>query len=200
MMMYVFITNRPENFTHGNLPWINNTAVTGIPDVYIRGVFWTTVDRITRLNFTNFSSSVYIGNSSFSDLVVYVQYGLDRSLSTTLQTPRKLYQNATWTVPYYSAYFRFSAGRVTNLTWDDGCSQCSGDQCVDNNCGLDTPTCLTNTANPCEVKVYIAWLGQDGSGAWCTSAGYLPSNFRIMTNEPLVQQASGADQKNFIFF
>jgi hypothetical protein len=47
-LLYVYVTNRPANVTHGNVTFTGPPP--GIDDVWVRGVFFPDVDKITRLD------------------------------------------------------------------------------------------------------------------------------------------------------
>jgi hypothetical protein len=95
----------------------------------------------------------YIGNASYADLAVYVQYGLDVTNNYTVRTTRKLYQNNSFVLGSYSVIMRLNYGLVQNLTWDEGCLECSGNQCVDNMCGIAQDQCIAQ--NICNIKVCL---------------------------------------------
>lgn len=46
-MIYVFFTNRDENVTHGNVPFV---PTPGVEDIYQRSVFYPNCDKIARLD------------------------------------------------------------------------------------------------------------------------------------------------------
>lgn len=57
-LLYIFITNRPANVTHGNVTFTGPPP--GIDDVYQRAVYFPNVDKISRLDL---NSSMFICNA-----------------------------------------------------------------------------------------------------------------------------------------
>ncbi len=55
-LIYVFVTNRAESFTHGS--GSNEGALPGADDVYLRAVFMPSVDKIARLD-VNYSILIF---------------------------------------------------------------------------------------------------------------------------------------------
>lgn len=120
-LIYIFFTNRNENVTHGNQTFV---PTPGVEDIYLRSVFYPTVDKISRLDvnesmltqqlYSNANCpgvSRYIaGNASFLDppLVVYAQVGLNTSSNFTVRTPRRLYQNNSFVVGSYTVLVRLN--------------------------------------------------------------------------------------------
>jgi hypothetical protein len=57
-LLYVFITNRPANVTHGNVTFTGPPP--GVDDVYQRAVFFPAVDKITRLDVNSSMISLFV--------------------------------------------------------------------------------------------------------------------------------------------
>ena len=77
-------------------------------------------------------------------------------------------------------------GNVTALVWDDDCSTCSVDQCLEGSCtssaldgGVDCFNTKAITADPfyCSIKIYLVWSGRDGKNKKCSSIDKLPSRY-----------------------
>ena len=72
-----------------------------------------------------------------------------------------------------------TTGVPTAMTWDDDCTLCSSDHCVDGNCAVDFNQCTNyGGSTNCDVKVYVAWAGTDVDGFYFTSQDRTLSSFR----------------------
>lgn len=104
-----------------------------------------------------------------------------------------------YVVPFWTLVVTVSAGVPTSAYWDDDCSLCARDQCIDGNCGVDSNKICTSGeqggGTDCDLKIYICWTGTDRNGAYMTSAGRRYSQFRRWSlNAAYNSAANFADQ------
>jgi hypothetical protein len=90
--------------------------------------------------------------------------------------------NMQYVVPYWTIIINVNKGKITGISWDDGCFTCSGAACIDSTCGqkaifgagdnfCDTPP------NDCGVKLYVGWSGTDNNNNYLMSSGMKLSQF-----------------------
>lgn len=96
-------------------------------------------------------------------------------------------------VTYWTVLVLLDKGNLTEIAWDDGCSDCSSNDCVDNSCGIkrmkgDTDRCLETN---CNMKVYLAWMGRDKKDSACRSVSSMPSNFSKYSFQPVQNFGNG---------
>ncbi|KAL7713485.1 Uncharacterized protein QTN25_008866 [Entamoeba marina] len=132
-------------------------------------------DQMSKLKFTNFYD-IYKDTPEMSIAIrVTVNY-----IQSDLQT---VYDNKDQ-VKYVSLKAVLEEQRMSELEWDEDCSQCESDECFDGFCKFNTDdfggqTCATALeSNPeaCGLIMYIAWEGQ-AKGSYLKSYSNLPSNF-----------------------
>ena len=112
--------------------------------------------------------------------------------------------------PVLTAVIAVDAGRVTEVTWDDGCyftdadSPAAQQSCEPNRFALDSRAALDSVPAPaqgsdtaltraacrsqprgfCDLAVYVAWTGTDADGRHMGSAGRRFSVFRRYALQP----------------
>jgi hypothetical protein len=113
--------------------------------------------------------------------------------------------------PILTAVVNVDMGRVTNITWDDGCYFTSSgvpasvQACEPNAYEMGSPNATSSVAAPqqgqdtaltaascsapqpagfCDLTVYIAWTGRDANGNYFGSAGRRMSVFRQYGLQP----------------
>jgi len=124
-------------------------------------------------------------NNSQSDLKIEIEVN---GYSNQTELPPKIYMSNSSVVGFHVLVVSISAGRVIKLEWDTGCGECQ-DNCIEGFCTNPVKDCTLPTAN-CNIKVYLAWIGTDKYGVYCTSAGSLTSRLRQWALNNLYQQAA----------
>jgi hypothetical protein len=90
-------------------------------------------------------------------------------------------------------------GVIDYLDFDDDCSLCSNDYCIDGNCAQKVTDCTSfngvtgsgSTPNTdCSFKLYVSWSGTDAQGTYLASAGRRLSQFRRWSLNSVYNQAS----------
>jgi len=202
MLIYVYLTNRPYNVTHG--PTSANASTTTTPeppddllgpggDIWKKALFIPTVDTLTRFWLGNTTQWYLV--DAYTDLVVYVQFGQNQTSSTVVKSTRKHYWKPGYIVGSWGVNIGLTQGVVTSITWDDGCQECTADQCLDNVCAIPENLCQGTV---CDMKFYVGWSGTDSNGAQLISAGELPSNFRTLSFGQRYLEAAGLPESSLI--
>lgn len=72
-----------------------------------------------------------------------------------------------------SIVISLNSGNITSIDWDDTCSGCRSDACLDGACAIDSdsidPPCgdekeLEMDPCRCGIKIYLVWVGTDING------------------------------------
>lgn len=116
----------------------------------------------------------------------------------------------TYVVGSFSLVVEMERGVPKKLTWIDGCGECAKDtpqagesvfnppaHCVTDNCAVPSQDC-TDANVPCDIKIYLAWVGTDARGRPSTSSGSLPFNFLQFGLTPAYRAAAGIT-KQYLF-
>ena len=105
-------------------------------------------------------------------------------------------------VPFHTIIINLNNGVIDDISFDDDCSLCGNDYCVDGNCAQEVSKCTsqslydaTNTASltDCDFKVYVSWSGTDADGVYLSSSGRRLSQFRRWSLNAVYNQASDFD-------
>ena len=113
-------------------------------------------------------------------------------------------------VPFHTLVVKVDNGVISELEWDEDCSLCSHEYCIDgNNCASELSKCSTNgtvadgttstslqrgASNvDCDFKIYVSWSGTDKDGVYLSSAGRRLSQFRRWSINSLYNQAANLD-------
>jgi len=95
----------------------------------------------------------------------------------------------------WTAIVTLNNGVVQSIDWDDDCSQCASNLCINgHDCFLsysNVGNCEGSNSYSCDIKIYVAWQGTDASGVPCTSLNYVPSRFELFALHPVWQAAAG---------
>ena len=99
-------------------------------------------------------------------------------------------------------------GVITGVTWDDGCTFCSSNECIENtydfqgvlkptggkDCHIPDPECMkgAQVSETCPLQVYVVWTGTDADGKYLRSAELRFSEFKSYS---LTNFASDASEK-----
>lgn len=81
-----------------------------------------------------------------------------------------------YVVPQLTTVIVLDGGKVSEIIWDKGCYSCSGDACIDKNCGIKASECTTDS-ELCDLKIFVSWYGTDSDGDFLLSAGMRLSQF-----------------------
>jgi hypothetical protein len=89
-------------------------------------------------------------------------------------------------VPFWTIVLNVDQGTLTSVEFDDDCSLCDTDHCVDGNCAQEVTSCSGqvqyenqfSTTADCDFKLYVAWSGTDSDGNYLSSASRRLSQFR----------------------
>jgi len=85
----------------------------------------------------------------------------------------------TMVVPFWNIIIDVDGGTPIDMRWDDDCSLCDSDHCIDGNCAVDITACTIYGGDTnCDIKVYVAWAGTDADGFYFTSQDRTLSSFR----------------------
>jgi hypothetical protein len=111
-------------------------------------------------NDTNVTFVVQSADSDPSDPTPYLSEGLVASV--------------------YSIVITMKDGQVDELNWDNSCNQCSDDCLSLDNEEVCAETAVDNcsTAEDCDPRIYVTWIGTDKDSLALTSAGMRISQFR----------------------
>jgi len=97
-------------------------------------------------------------------------------------------------VPFHTIVIDLSNGVVDSITFDDDCSLCGNDYCVNGNCARDISDCTASSssgaATDCDFKLYVSWSGTDSDGTYLSSSGRRLSQFRRWSLNAVYNQAS----------
>jgi len=80
-------------------------------------------------------------------------------------------------VPFWTIIITLDNGFLKSIRWDDDCSACSKERCVDSNCAYIPDECGPDGSS-CDPKIYIGWEGTDGNGKHLLSSGQVWSKYR----------------------
>eukprot|EP01125_Pyxidicula_operculata_P009557 TRINITY_DN3148_c0_g2_i1.p1 TRINITY_DN3148_c0_g2~~TRINITY_DN3148_c0_g2_i1.p1 ORF type:complete len:239 (+),score=49.11 TRINITY_DN3148_c0_g2_i1:5-721(+) len=154
-LIYIFLTNRPYEVTHGNETFVPPSDGS---DYYKKALFLPKVDHFTKLQIAN--TSYFYNKPQYNPLYIYLQIG---NGTEAIRSSRKLYWKTGYIVGSWSADIHMDNGAVTGISWEDGCQECSTDQCLDNTCALDVTQVNICKVQPdvCNIKVYLALCKQD---------------------------------------
>jgi len=112
---------------------------------------------------------------------------------TSYQKAYRLFDGTTAkTFPMLMVLITVDKGKVISVTWDDTCNWCSASKCAansydfngnivnkatskgcwvaDTTCGFTSATGVVTPSALCDLHVYVAWTGIDGSGNYFESA------------------------------
>lgn len=99
-------------------------------------------------------------------------------------------------VPFHTIVIKLSHGTLESITFDDDCSLCDTDYCVDGNCAQDIDTCegaanaVSGASTDCNFKLYVSWSGTDSEGVYLSSSQRRLSQFRRWSLRSVYNQAS----------
>eukprot|EP01127_Copromyxa_protea_P005269 TRINITY_DN15221_c0_g1_i1.p1 TRINITY_DN15221_c0_g1~~TRINITY_DN15221_c0_g1_i1.p1 ORF type:complete len:229 (-),score=36.67 TRINITY_DN15221_c0_g1_i1:59-688(-) len=193
----VMVTNRPESFSHGGSTLEESGWAETEFDVWTKAYFVPRVDQLALLQ-TSKSTLNWTKTPQLDGLSVYLQIGTD---GDAVKSSRKLYWQGDYIVGSFAAMIRVEEGVIQSIQWIDGCRECGEESCVDESCAIHRDVCEENEEyGSCDIKIYLAWIGTDRDGNRCTSAGRLPSNFRLFSLTPAYEQASFLNQYPNVFF
>jgi len=100
-------------------------------------------------------------------------------------------------------------GVVTDMYWDDSCSGCSAEYCLEDSCSSKIedlrPMChdkdaLAEDPFHCGLKIYIAWIGTDSDGKSLNSYTSVPSRFEKYSFISSAYDAASGFTSDFISF
>jgi hypothetical protein len=147
----------------------------------------------------------FVFNSSSPEETTIWASGFGRNTTAKRYVQRS--GGGTYAVGSYTLVITMDRGNVTDMTWIDGCSECSctgnGGQsltcpdyaCVTNNCAIPEADCTAKGMDTCDMKIFIGWVGTDSRGRPCTSSGSLPYNFLQFGLTPAYRAAAGVDNQ-----
>jgi len=161
---------------------------------------WSTAVDYMRLSFSPIADdySRFRVPQSFQNLVGTPNTNLNKIFpgnitvhaeSQTALSFQKLYYGEDTVYPALTAVIAVNEGKVTGITWDDGCVFCAVDECEPNtynyNGGLATPeeaqqpvgscpvavnVCKLSEKAECDLILYVVWTGTDANGRDFTSS------------------------------
>jgi len=147
--------------------------------------FWPRVDEFSQLELTG---SFALNYSFNPNLTIWASH-----MNITL--PEKMIYSPVnqLMITYLTAVVLLDNGNVADFSWQDGCSGCTSQYCLDNNCGAfrNAPSNDACNSIDCNIKVYIAWTGRDSSDATCTSISSTPANFEKYSLTPVANFGTG---------
>lgn len=115
------------------------------------------------------------------------------SIGNITSTAKRYTNNAVF-VSYWTAYIQLNNGVVRSITWDDDptCSLCvSTTSCLDSTCAIPYSYVNNDCSNRrCDFLVYLAWIGTDSAGSYCTSGNSVFSRMRLFAVTPIWEAAS----------
>lgn len=114
---------------------------------------------------------------------------------STVLSPPALYlsQNDSKVVPALNLVIQVTSGKISGFIWDTGCLGCATtDTCLsgrtlnykdssqsytwtDSYCSINY--CSTTDTDPCDLRIFVTWVGTDSNNKYLESAGYRLSNF-----------------------
>ena len=125
------------------------------------------------------------------------------TFTVTSSSPTPLVQNGQ-SVAFFEAWVGVNGGAPEVLAWQTQCNgatvsglaadQCAPVQCISAFCGQPVTRCnasSTNSTSPCDVRVYLGWIGPDANNQVCTSSSLLPSNFNLFSSANLISVVTG---------
>jgi len=136
-----------------------------------KSTFWPRIDEFSQLEL----SGTFNNSQSLNpNLLVSVGFnGRNTTWKHVYRTENELM------IPFFTAVVLLSKGRVSDFSWQDGCSHCYSGDCLDNSCGGPRMSGSTDvcTKTDCNIKVYLAWGGRDASDNACKSIASTPNSF-----------------------
>lgn len=145
-----------------------------------------------KLAYTNMSSSVYTWVAKSHKATAYP---LDCANPTDVANRGRdvscpqIYATSKRTALFTNLVVNLKQGEVSSFAWDNGCSGCSPDDCMEGSkkfdlqsysagpesfhqgtCGQQLATCAGNELS-CDLKVFVTWAGTDRHGQNLLSAG-----------------------------
>jgi len=146
-----------------------------------QAVFWPRVDEYATLEIP-YSYESFQGNPN---ITVWVEFH-------GMNTSQRHYSKSNLVVGYWTVVIQLNEGQVYSVDWNEGCSECTSSDCIDNNCGVDIGSyCNANSGYDCEMKVFLAWSGEDGNSKICTSINSIPAAFKTYSAVPTYQFGTG---------
>ncbi|PRP79997.1 cyclin-dependent kinase D-1 [Planoprotostelium fungivorum] len=143
-----------------------------------QAAYMPTVDTFS-LFVLNGSGAAY-GNAS--DIFITLSTG------GTTESQYRFWKVAAKPLPFVGAFqavIQMDSGNITDIVWSDGCIG-------GNNCGITLDDINGNcTANLCDLKVYVAWIGSDSQGYNCRSSASLPNAFSRFSAQSTFKNAAG---------
>jgi len=174
-------------------------------DLHINGSSTSTTGSSNRTSSRDSNTTLTFQNDD------YVWIWLDvANHSTPLYRYFKNKANPGIFVGAFVAVVSFTEGTIVGVEWeDDGCGECTNTLCVGpkplSNCGYEY-TAVSNcdgtiekyTPELCNLKVYLAWLGEDSSGVPMVTYAYTPAKFSKYSAEKVVQAVAGTAGDNYV--
>ncbi|EGC40331.1 hypothetical protein DICPUDRAFT_74088 [Dictyostelium purpureum] len=89
--------------------------------------------------------------------------------------------NSRTFVNFFAIVIQLDKGNIIDAIWDGDrlpqvCKSC--DSCIDNQCGSKYDDMQCDVGNGCQLKIMVAWAGQDKNNQPCQSINKIPSNFQ----------------------
>jgi hypothetical protein len=155
-----------------------------------KGVYFPIVDEFSQLNIVG--SGLAFRNST--EVALYADiHGFITAYRfyKHVKTPGHFVGSFTLTITLVD-------GKIESTYWDDTCSECSLDRCIDEkNCGLTYEEAGCADQYNCNIMVYLAWVGTDENGVPCRSYSYAPSRFARFSLVPVYKSAANITQEQF---
>lgn len=159
--------------------------------------YWPRVDEFSQMNVVGTYAQGFPFNQN---LTVWVELIANRTSKTNVTTirlvteERKVYTEDLEKpvfIPYFTVLILMDKGIPTDMQWDEGCSSCSPDVCINGTtCGTRTNLEIEKRNEQCSkidcnIKVFVAWTGRDKEDGACRSAASMPSKFHQYSVTPL---------------
>ena len=131
---------------------------------------------------------------TFSSPAVHVQSLSGVSFIRKYRGPNRNDDHVTY--PYMTAIIDVDMGDIQSISWDKGCTFCSGFECVENaftfsgivsssdhaarSCEVQDSKCINGAgevAEHCPLQLYVVWTGTDADGRYLTSSEMRFSNY-----------------------
>mmetsp|Transcript_28752 Transcript_28752/g.66349 ORF Transcript_28752/g.66349 Transcript_28752/m.66349 type:complete len:280 (+) Transcript_28752:35-874(+) len=115
----------------------------------------------------------------------------------SLCIPRTILKYKSYFAAFVTVLITIDKGVVQKVewNWDDESSRCGGceDTCIDKHfCTVDCtdqPASTEVGAGLCDFKIYVAWIGTDADGQYCTSSNTMFSKFTALGVSNIMTQA-----------
>jgi len=189
-------------FPPGVTPNITDTAVEeGVHTAF----YFPKVDQMSQIR-ANFTQDLV--NTPGALVRVWLQFGLS-TIRSESRVILNVTNNQTKLVGSRAAFVVLDKGKPKDIIWDDDCSACHKEFCLDDTCSSDTKKFTTSCSDPkavkedpyrCGIKILLAWQGTDVSGSDLFTCDNLPSKLSKYSSFMSTYDAVAGFSEDFVKF